>query len=111
MATAAGTSRSARDQARWFRRPGYHGAVRVWHQTVTVRGATFQARLRACDDGGWVVTFPALPQLMARGVTRQHARIKALALVEGYLRRLPARSDRASTKTTAERQRGLPLAA
>jgi predicted RNase H-like HicB family nuclease len=111
MAIMAGKPLPARDEARWFRRPAYLGAVRVWSETVAVRGATFQARLRACHDGGYVVTFPALPQLMARGVTRPHARLKALALVERYLRTLPTRQGPAAPQHADERQRGLPLAA
>lgn len=111
MATTAATPPHAPGEARWFRRPACLAAARVWHETVTVRGAAFQARLRACEDGGGVVTFPALPQLMTRGVTCQHARIKALALVEGYLRRLRARQGAAAARRPQERQRALPRAA
>ena len=89
MAVTPGAPPRWRDEARWLRRPAGRGAPRVWRTRVTVRGATFQARLRACADGGCVVTFPALPPLMARGVTCQHARIKAWALVESYLRGFP----------------------
>lgn len=82
----------------------------MWHETVTVQDAAFQARLRACDDGGCVVTFPALPQLMTRGVTCQHARIEALVLVEGYLRRLRARQG-AAARRADQRRRALSRAA
>jgi hypothetical protein len=95
--------RPSPDEARWFRRPA---ASRVWRETIAAGGGSFQARLRACADGGCVVTFPALPQLRVRGVTCEHARIKAQALVERYLRTLPAAPGR-----TSERQRVLPLAA
>ena len=104
MATTPGSPALARDEARWLRRPAYMAAVRVWHETVTVQGATFQARFRACGDGGCVVTFAALPQLMTRGVTCQHARIKALVLVEGYLRRLRARQGAAARRADQRRR-------
>jgi len=111
MATTAGAPVPPRAEARWFRRPAYLAAPRVWHETVTVRGARFQARLRACDDGGCVVTFPALPQLMTRGVTCQQARTKALALVEGYLRTLSTREGAAAARHADTRQRALLRAA
>ena len=111
MATAAGAPSPARDEARWFRRPAHPAAARVWQETVTVQGAGFQARLRACEDGGWVVIFPALPQLMTRGTSRQHARLAARALVEGYLRGLRARHGAAAARRADQRQRALARAA
>ena len=44
MATTAATLPHAPVEARWFRRPAYLAAARVWQETVTVRGARFQAR-------------------------------------------------------------------
>ena len=111
MTVTAGPPLRARDEARWFRRPAHLAAARVWHETVTVRGAAFQARLRACEDGGCVATFPALPQLMTRGMTCQHARIKAVVLVEGYLRGLRPRQDAAPAQRVGKRARALPRAA
>ena len=109
--TTAGAPAPARAEARWCRRPAYVAAPRVWRETVTVRGARFQARLRACDDGGCVVTFPALPQLMTRGVTWRHARNAALALVEGYLRTLRSREGATALSPAGTRQRALARAA
>ena len=110
MATAARAPLPPRDEARWFRRPAYLAAMRVWQETVTVQGAGFQARLRACEDGGCVVTFPALPQLMTRGTSCQQARLEARALVAGYLRRLPTHGGVAAGRAD-QRQRALPRAA
>ena len=110
MATTAGTALPARGEARWFRRPAYLAATRVWHETLTVRGASFQAMLRLCDDGGCVVTLPALPQLMTRPASRHQARSKTHALVEGYLRTLRA-CERAAARRAGEQPRGLPRAA
>jgi predicted RNase H-like HicB family nuclease len=107
---APGTPLPLRDEARWLRRPP-HEAARAWRETVTVDGAAFQAELRPCGDGGCVVTFPALPQLMARGVTSQHARIKACALVERYLRDLRAGHGPAPAMRAHDRGPGLPRAA
>ena len=67
-------------------------------------GRCLPGQAAACDDGGCVVTFPALPQLMTRGVTCQHARIKALVLVEGYLRRLRARQGAAARRADQRRR-------
>jgi hypothetical protein len=57
------------------------------------------------------VTFPAIPQLMTRGMTCQHVRIKAVVLVEGYLRGLRARQDAAPAQRLGERARAVPRAA
>jgi hypothetical protein len=111
MAIAPGALLPLQHEARWFRRPARLGAARAWREAVTVDGAAFQAELRPCADGGCVVTFPALPQLMARGVTCQHARIKACALVERYLRELRASQDSAFAMRVDDRQSRLPLAA
>ena len=54
MPTTAGAPLPPRDEARWFRRPAYLAALRVRHETVTVQGAGFQARLRTCEmAAGW----------------------------------------------------------
>jgi predicted RNase H-like HicB family nuclease len=108
MPSTAGAPLPPRDEARWFRRPAYLAALRVWQETVTVQGAGFQARLRACEDGGWVVIFPALPQLMTRGTSCQQARLEARAIVAGYLRRLRTRGGVAARRVD---QRALPRAA
>jgi hypothetical protein len=39
MATTAGPRLAARAEERWFRRPAYVAATRVWHETVMVQGA------------------------------------------------------------------------
>lgn len=85
-------------EPRWFRRLPQDAARRVWRESLTTRHGALEATLRLCDDGGCVVTCPALPQLMVHGATVAHARIKALALVDRYLRGL-------------ERPPALPLAA
>jgi predicted RNase H-like HicB family nuclease len=99
------------DEARWLRRPAHGGAGRSRRESVSVRGGTFEVILRACDDGGCVALFPALPQLMTRGASRQHARLKALALAERYLRTLADQRRAAAIRAVADRQSGLPLAA
>jgi hypothetical protein len=41
VTTTAGPPLPARAEARWFRRPAFVAAARVWHETVTVQGAAF----------------------------------------------------------------------
>ena len=111
MATARSPLPPAPDEAHWFRRPAHPAAARVWRESVTARDGSFQARLRLCEDGGCVVTFPALPQLRVRGATCQHARVKALALLERYLRTLHAERLPAAPKSADDWQFALRLAA
>jgi predicted RNase H-like HicB family nuclease len=99
------------DEARWLRRPAQGRAGRSRRESVSVRGGTFEVILRACDDGGCVALFPALPQLMTRGASRQHARLKALALAERYLRTLADERQAAAIRAVADRRSALPLAA
>ena len=94
--------------ARWFRRPAQHA---VWRETLRVRGGGFDARLRICDDGGCVLTLPTLPQLRVRGATVEHARLKALILIERYLQGLAAGLSAAPAPSAGQRQESLPLAA
>jgi predicted RNase H-like HicB family nuclease len=77
------------EQARWFGRRAPAGAA-AHKEMVTAGDASFQAVFRRSQDGGYVVSLPALPHLMTRGATYQHARIKAVALVHGYMRELRA---------------------
>ena len=62
-------------------------------------------------DGGYVVSLPAIPHLVAHGATRQHARIKALALVQGYLHELRAEGRLPAGRRPAVPLGTLPLAA
>jgi predicted RNase H-like HicB family nuclease len=94
----------AGDPSRWFRRAPPDLAAR--RETVATRHGAIEAKLRACRDGGYVVTFAALPQLLLHGATVQHARLEAQILVARYLR-----TARPTTRGAAERQRVLPLAA
>ncbi len=89
---------------RWFRRPDRPGAARVRSETLRMPGGALRASFRACDDSGCVVIFPALPQLMARGASYQHARIKALALVQRHLRKLAARTRQTTPAPAAPRR-------
>ena len=58
-----------------------------------------------------VVSLPAIPHLMAHGATRQHARIKALALVQGYLHELRAEGRLPAGRRPVVPLGTLPLAA
>lgn len=98
------------EQARWFGRRGPLGA-RARKETVTAAGGSFQAVFQRSTDGGYVVSLPALPHLMTRGASYQHARIKALALVHSYLRELRAEGRLAGRPRAPRPSEGLPLAA
>jgi predicted RNase H-like HicB family nuclease len=98
------------DQSRWF---GGRAAVRALarKETLRARGGTFQAVFRRATDGGYVVLLPAIPHLMTRGASYQHARVKALALVHAYLRELRAGDRPAGAGPQQPPAEALPLAA
>jgi len=49
------------------------------------RTLTYTAVFEPSDEGGYVVTFPALPHLATQGETLDEARRMAADLVRGYL--------------------------
>ena len=93
-------------EPRWFG-DGRHAPAVARKETVVADGRGFQAVFRRCADGGVVVSLPAVPHLMTRGATYQHARVKAIALAYGYLHALRATGRLAP----ARRSLRLPLAA
>ena len=65
-------------EPRWFG-DGRHARAVARKETVVAEGRGFQAVFRRCAAGGVVVSLPAVPHLMTRGATYQHARVKAIA--------------------------------
>ena len=100
---------SGAERSRWFGRRAAGGVI-ARKETVTVAGSSFQAVFQRSDDGGYVVSLPAIPHLMTRGATYEHARIKAVALVHGYLRELRAQGRHASRRLQLPREER-PIAA
>jgi predicted RNase H-like HicB family nuclease len=93
-------------EPRWFSH-GRHARAVARKETVVADGRSFQAVFRRSADGGFVVSLPAVPHLMSRGATYEHARVKAVALAHGYLYELRATGRLAP----ARRSLRLPLAA
>ena len=93
-------------EPRWFG-DGRRVPAVARKETVVADGRSFQAVFRRCAAGGVVVSLPAVPHLMTRGATHQHARVKAIALEYGYLHELRA----AGRLAPARRASPLPLAA
>ena len=69
-------------------------------ESVTATERTYTAVYEPCEEGGFVVSFPAFPDLMTQGETLEEARAMAadlLALHLGLLRErgaaLPASDD------------------
>ena len=91
------------EQPRWFGRRAPAGAT-ARKEMVTAGGASFQAVFQRSKDGGYVVSLPALPHLMTRGATYQHARIKAVALIDGYVHELRAQGRLAGRPLQLPRQ-------
>ena len=54
-------------------------------------GVTFTAVFEPADEGGYVVSFPAIPNLMSQGETLDEARAMAADCLRGYLETLVER--------------------
>ena len=52
---------------------------------------TFTAVFENSDEGGYVVTFPAIPDLVTQGETIEEARAMAAECLQGYLETLAER--------------------
>jgi predicted RNase H-like HicB family nuclease len=52
---------------------------------------TFTAVFESSDEGGYVVTFPAIPDLVTQGETLEEARAMAAECLQGYLESLTER--------------------
>jgi len=54
-------------------------------QTVTVEEHTYTAVFEPAEEGGYVVSFPAIPGIATQGETLEEARDMAADLLRGYL--------------------------
>lgn len=60
------------------------------NQSVATTHLTFTAVFEPAEEGGYVVTFPAIPNLATRGETLDEARAMAEDCLRGYLEALAA---------------------
>ena len=61
---------------------------RTMEQNVTTREYTYTAVFEPAEEGGFIVTFPALPGLVTEGDTLEEARAMAADALRGYLESL-----------------------
>jgi len=57
-------------------------------RTIMAREYSYTAVFEPAEEGGFVVTFPALPGLITEGETLEHARAMAVEALHGYLESL-----------------------
>lgn len=56
-----------------------------WSESVAGRGFTYTVLFEPAEEGGFVVTCPALPGLVTEGDTLEEAREMAVDAIRGYL--------------------------
>jgi predicted RNase H-like HicB family nuclease len=56
--------------------------------TITTREYAYTAVFEPAEEGGFIVTFPALPGLITEGDTLEHAREMASEALHGFLESL-----------------------
>ncbi len=54
-------------------------------ETIETADYTFTAVFELAEEGGYVVTFPAIPSLVTEGDTLDEARMMAADALQGYL--------------------------
>ena len=57
-------------------------------RTINVQDYRYNAVFEPAEEGGFVVTFPALPGLITEGDTLEEARTRAAEALQGYLESL-----------------------
>lgn len=57
-------------------------------ETIRTTEYTFTAVFEPAEEGGYVVTFPAIPHLATQGETLEEARAMAIDCLQGYLETL-----------------------
>ena len=60
----------------------------VWYAVNMLRKYNYTAVFEPAEEGGFVVTFPALPGLVTEGDTLEEARMMAADALHGYLESL-----------------------
>lgn len=62
----------------------------VYRESIADKTYTFTAVFEPAEEGGYVVTFPAIPNLATQGETLEEARAMAADCVQGHLEALRA---------------------
>jgi predicted RNase H-like HicB family nuclease len=81
---------------------------------ITVDEYTYTAVFEPAEEGGFIVTFPALPGVVTEGDTLEEAQAMAADALRGYLESLakdgiPAPIEDASMKTEWRQRNGDPI--
>jgi antitoxin HicB len=63
-------------------------------EPITSTEYTYSAIFEPVEEGGFVVSFPAFPDLMTQGETLEEARAMATDLLTGYLELMQERGKR-----------------
>ncbi len=57
-------------------------------ETISTRAYTYTAEFEPAEEGGYVVTVPALPGVVTQGETLEEARAMAADAIQGFLESL-----------------------
>lgn len=60
----------------------------MWQENVGAKEYSYTVLFEPAEEGGYVVTCPALPGLVTEGDTREEARERARDAIRGYLESL-----------------------
>ena len=67
---------------------GWCGILADMEREIVIREFRYTAVFEPAEEGGFVVTFPALPGLVTEGDTLEEARVMASEALHGYLESL-----------------------
>jgi len=74
----------------------------MWSQTLETKEYQYTVLLEPAEEGGFVVTCPALPGMVTQGETREEARAMAADAIRGYLESLLKDGEPIPADTAAE---------
>jgi predicted RNase H-like HicB family nuclease len=65
----------------------YHSGM-IHRETISIDGGAYLAEFEPAEEGGYVVRFPAIPDMATEGRSLEEARVMAADLLHGYLETL-----------------------
>jgi antitoxin HicB len=74
----------------------------MWRETLETKEYQYTVLLEPAEEGGFVVTCPALPGMVTQGETREEARAMAADAIRGYLESLLKEGQPIPSDTGAE---------
>lgn len=71
-----------------FGKSGCYHSRMIHRETISTDGGAYLAEFEPAEEGGYVVRFPAIPDMATEGRSLEEARVMAADFLHGYLETL-----------------------